>query len=194
MKYLFAITFFLVFNSCKSQDREVTIMQVDTDLPVKVMFEKAYNKDSTLIRIMIPQKIKVINTYGSKINLDRFFHSRSGGRVYSYKYGYIDSIKDTLVSPPTNIELDKKQEEVFDLYVVLRAFSSNKESKKLKKEGDFAQYRFKDKREVYNFDKRNKMKDFIESKISDSLKGYIQIGFYNLSTGKAFAQNVPVKF
>lgn len=194
MRYLFAITFFLILTSCEAQNREVTITQLNTDLPVKVMFEKAHNEDSTLIRVLIPQKIKVVNTYGSKIRLKSFYHSRSGGRVYSYKYGYIDAIKDTLVSPPSNIKLTEKQEEIFDLYVVLRAFASNIEVERLKQEGTFAQYRFKDKREVYNLAERNKMKGFITRKISDSLIGYVQLAFYNSSTDRTFAQNIPVEY
>ena len=183
---LFTIIFLF---SCNSQ--EIVYNRAETELPVKLLVSEKHG-DSTIINIMIPQIFDLKNNSNSVIRLVLTSFSIDGSNYLNSNGSRTYAIKDSLVNAPNNINFSKRQKERFNIYVSYRAYLSNKEKEDILKKGTFVQ--LKHKKKVYNIDSTKEIEKFVNKKIADSLKGYINLKFRNTSTKKWIVKNIPVKF
>lgn len=191
MKYLFcSIIFFVFLHSCTSQEKEIIINRVNTKLPIKIMLSESYN-DSTRIRLMIPQEFEMINYQNSKIDLEGIRLSITGSNVFSARKGYLEIVKDSLLSNKSGIIKLSKQEK-YKVYACYHSFVTDIEKNIILNNSNFSQKKYNQK--IYNINEVSQVKKILFEKIPDSLKGYIQISFYNNSTKEFFAKNIPIKF
>ena len=92
-KTIFLSFTLLVIISCKSQEAQLVINKLKSDLPVKVLVSKQY-KDSTLMTLMIPQEIEIHNMFKSDINLTRVSLSQSGADITDFRIGLLQVFKN----------------------------------------------------------------------------------------------------
>ncbi|WP_438711847.1 hypothetical protein ACSTS3_04655 [Aquimarina muelleri] len=193
-KTIFLSFTLLVIISCKSQEAQLVINKLKSDLPVKVLVSKQY-KDSTLMTLMIPQEIEIHNMFKSDINLTRVSLSQSGADIANFRIGLLQVFKNNELQ--TTIDKTKfsiGQKIQFKLYASYFSFVTDVEKESILREGKFAQYLFKDKRKVFDLNTLSNTPEFLLKKVKDMNKGFIHLTFYSSKSRKYFSENIPVEF
>ncbi|WP_438710795.1 hypothetical protein ACSTS3_19170 [Aquimarina muelleri] len=193
-KTIFLSFTLLVIISCKSQEAQIVINKLKSDLPVKVLVSKQY-KDSTLITLMIPQEIEIHNMFKTDINLTRVSLSQSGADIANFRIGLLQVFKNNELQ--TTIDKTKfsiGQKIQFKLYASYFSFVTDAEKERILREGKFVKYLFKDKRKVFDLNTLSNTPEFLLKKVKDVNKGFIHLTFYSSKSRKYFSENIPIKF
>ncbi|WP_146052911.1 hypothetical protein [Aquimarina sp. I32.4] len=188
---LLALSFLAVSCGTHKQGKIQVDLNQEVSIPVKLLIYNT-DKDSTLIRLYIPIEFDLINKFNSKVRLSSGYLSLKGGNVQSGSISLL--IDNKLGLTFRNLKFDTNEKKHFKAYTSYKIMIPNIEKEQILKDAEFAQHRFSSKKEVYNIGMIKDVPSFLLEKVPDSLKGFIRMEFYNTSTQKNFAKNIPVAF
>ncbi|MDO6759151.1 hypothetical protein Q4566_02980 [Tamlana sp. 2_MG-2023] len=190
LRLLFRCVFLFNFLfSCDSQENKIIVETYPSRLPIKIRIIQKY-PDSTLIGLLVPQEFELNNQFNSALKISHSYFSLDGGNIDS---GPIYDFKsDSLTYGPNKIRLAKNEKKKFKLYSVYRTFLRDSEKDKILKTAQLAQNKYGNK--IFDTGNLQNLKELLNNKIPDSLKGYIHLNYTNPKTEQFDYLNIPVEF
>ncbi|MDO6759150.1 hypothetical protein Q4566_02975 [Tamlana sp. 2_MG-2023] len=175
--------------SCIDKEFNVAIEHWPSENHIKFEVGRK-QKDSSLLGVFIPQKLKIENKSSQLIKFTNPYRSIGGGNT-------LDGLillgeNDSIAGVWNEYSIVKGGEEQIDVYVRYKAKISNEELDNLIQDGRVVQKRLN--RNIYETLNNKTTAEFFNKKIPDSLKGYIHLNFINPKTEYPDYLNIPIEF
>ncbi|KAB1067630.1 hypothetical protein F6U93_10110 [Tamlana haliotis] len=186
--YVIVIISLLLF-SCQPKKENLTFEHMSSNLSIKALNGRIL-KDSTLIGVFVPQEF-ILNSQGVKFS--RIHFSLTGANVFFTNNSKIYAVKkDTLLYEPTEVKMYWNVDNKYKVYVSYYFYINNSEKNIIFDNSEYVQTKYN--RDIFNLKSTNKLKEILNKKIPDSLKGYIHLNYTNPKTEQFDYLNIPVEF
>lgn len=179
-----SVLMLLFFIGCKGQKEGLELKKDPSKLPLKIEF--VTKKDSTLVKLYIPQEFSLKSTYNKQITIDNFQY-RNRDLIDKPNPHFLEGYNQNsnqLISPPYKIKLNKNEEKKFILYIGYYLYLSDEELKMLNYEKP--EEKINDIGNISNYSKT--LNTLIPK------PGYIYVTIYNKETLLIPDIEIPIEF
>lgn len=180
-----SVLMLLLFVGCKGQKEGVRVKKMFSNLPLKIEF--VGKKDSTLVKLYIPQEFSLKSTYNKQITIDNFQYRNRDliGKPNPHFLESYNQNSNQLISPPYKIKLNRNEEQKFILYIGYYLYLSDEELKML----NYEKYEGKKINDIGNISDYSKTLNKLIPK-----PGYIYVTIYNKETLLIPDIEIPIEF